>query len=165
MIPVRLVAILLSATLASACGTTPGKEAPQEPQTVTPGSVLEVTQGFPITVRSTGVYFQHGAIVPGAELRHGYPYCRFQIEKIPSGSEMIVPQLFSVRDVHLDEKTTRSGRRAIAYTVLDLEGGLQGHEGASLRCRWPWIVGDARFTTPMDIQDAVAGYMELTLAP
>jgi hypothetical protein len=161
----RLGAMLLAGVLAAGCESMPEKAAPQDPQAVTPGSVLEVTEGFPITVRSAGVYFQRGVIVPGAEIRHGYPYCRFQIEQIPSGVETIVPQVFSVGDVRLDESTTRSGRRTIAYTVLDLEGGLQGHEGASLHCRWPWVVGDARYTTPADIQDAVQGYMKLTLAP
>jgi hypothetical protein len=161
----RLGAMLLAGILAAGCETIPEKAVPQDPQAVTPGSVLEVTQGFPITARAAGVYFQDGVIVPGAEIRHGYPYCRFQIKQTPTGVETIVAQVFSVKDVRLDEKETRSGRRTIAYTILDLEGGVQGNEGASLRCRWPWVVGDARFTTPTDIQHAVEGYMKLTLAP
>jgi hypothetical protein len=160
----RLGALMLIGLTTAGCETVSEQPAPAGPQTVSPGSTIEVLQGFPVTVRASGTYFQDGEIIEGAAVRHGYPYCRFQLEPPVEHVKTVAPQVFRVRDVSQRERTTRSGRRSIAYTVLELAGGAQS-EGARLQCRWPWVVGDTRWTTPSEIQGAVSGYMKLSLAP
>jgi len=134
------------------------------PQEVTPGSSFTVVKGFLIPSGDSSVYFQDGRLYPQGDIQPNDPYCEFSAGAATSDGVVIRPGVFTVSSVTYDEAGVGAGGVDISVTGFKLQAGASANTYL-MDCMLPLVSGGALFVNPAEIQGAVAGYMELRVAP
>jgi hypothetical protein len=162
---VRFVSLLLvSAVALAGCESKIHKAGPPPPPTeVTPGSTFTVVKDFLIPSGDSSVFFQDARMYPQGEIQANYPYCEFSAGSATADGVVIKTGVFTVSDVTYDEAGVGVGGVDISLTGFQLREGASG-KTYKMDCMLPLLSGGGLFVSPVEIQSAVAGYMNLKLA-
>ena len=156
--------VVLAAALAG-CESRIHKAGPPPPPTeVTPGSTFSVVKDFLIPSGDSSVFFQDARMYPQGDIQPNDPYCEFSAGAATADGVMIRTGTLTVRDVTYDEAGVGVGGVDISVTGFQLQDGQSGNS-YKMDCMLPLLSGGALFVSPVEIQSAVAGYMNLKVAP
>jgi hypothetical protein len=162
----RFISLLVVLTVAlAACESRIHKAGPPPaPTEVTPGSTFTVVKDFLIPSGDSSVFFQDARMYPQGEIQANYPYCEFSAGAATADGVVIKTGVFTVSDVTYDEAGVGVGGVDVSITGFQLQ---QGPPGKTYRmdCMLPLLSSGAMFVSPAEIQSAVAGYMNLKVAP
>jgi hypothetical protein len=163
---VRLGSMVIVLTVALAgCESKIHKAGPPPPPTeVTPGSTFTVVKGFLIPSGDSSVYFQDARMYPQGDIQPNDPYCEFSAGAATADGVVIDKGVFTVSDVNYDEAGVGVGGVDISITSYQLREGVSG-DTYKMDCMLPLLSGGALFVKPAEVKAAVAGYMDLKVAP
>ena len=163
---VRFVSLLVVLAVAVAgCGPKIHKAGPPPPPTeVTPGSTFTVVNDFLIPSGDSSVFFQDARMYPQGEIQANYPYCEFSAGAATADGVVIKTGVFTVSDVTYEEAGVGVGGVDVSITGFQLQQGSP-EKTYKMDCMLPLMSGGALFVSPGEIQSAVAGYMNLKVAP
>jgi hypothetical protein len=160
----RSLPVLLTAALA-ACQSAQHKPGPAPaPQSVTAGSTFTVVKDFLIPSGDSSVFFQNNGLYPQGTTQPDNPFCQFATAASTAAGEVIRTGKFTVSNVEYNEKDVGPGKIVVSVTKIHLQQASSG-KAYRLDCMLPLVSYGARFVTPAEIQGAVGGYMDLTVAP
>lgn len=140
------------------------KETPPPPQDVTPGSTFTVVKDFLVPAGDSSVFFQGYRLYPQGDIQPNYPYCEFATGAASAAGQVIRNKVFRVTDVTYDERAIGLGGTDISISHIQLTDAATG-DAYRLNCMLPLLAEGALFVTPVEIQGAVGGYLELKVAP
>jgi hypothetical protein len=156
--------VVLAAALAG-CESRIHKAGPPPPPTeVTPGSTFSVVKDFLIPSGDSSVFFQDARMYPQGDIQPNDPYCEFSAGAATADGTVIRTGALTVRDVTYDEADVGVGGVDISVTSFQLLDGQSGNS-YKMDCMLPLLSAGALFVSPAEIQSAVAGYMNLKVAP
>jgi hypothetical protein len=157
------IAIAIMLTLSAGCQSARHKavEKAPPPQDVTPGSTFTVIKDFLIPDGDTSVYFQDTQLYPEGGIQPDDPFCQFTNG---GASGQIIRGVFTVSNVEYEEAGVGPGGIDVSVTEIHLQGAATG-KSYRLNCMLPLLSHGARFVTPVEIQSAVGGYLNLKDAP
>jgi len=143
LIPLAIVALL------SGCQTVSYEGNENSPYYVVPaGSRLTLNRELTIPARELGVFLQDGRVPPSTEVKHYYPYCRFELYSLSDQARTVMPdELTIVKSVqHMMDGTTGAvGPVLYAQLSFGLRANMSGdHGGPSIHV----------FATRMDLRSA-----------
>jgi hypothetical protein len=159
----RYLVVLLTVGLTACQSSRHQAESPPPPQDVTPGSTFTVVKDFLVPSGDSSVYFQDARLYPQGEVQPNYPYCEF-ITAAPSADGQVIKGTYMVSSVEYDENGVGLRGIDVAITVIHLQASSSG-EPYRMNCMLPLLSRGARFVTPAEVQGAVGGYMDLSVAP
>ena len=159
-----LFLVVVTGTLA-ACHSVQHKVEPAPvAQDVTPGSTFTVVKDFLIPSGDPAVYFQDSQLYPEGEIQPDDPFCQFTSGAAAPGGQFIRSGVMTVSNVEYDENGVGPGGMDVSITAIHLREAATG-KSYQMNCMLPLLARGADFVTPAEIQGAVAGYMDLKLAP
>ena len=159
----RYLLVLLTVGLTACQSARHQAGSPPPPQDVTPGSTFTVVKDFLVPSGDSSVYFQDARLYPQGEIQPNYPYCEFIIGA-PSADGQVIKGRYMVSNVEYDENGVGLRGTDVAVTIIHLQAASSG-EPYRMNCALPMLSRGARFLTPAEIQGAVGGYMDLSVAP
>ena len=155
------IAVIL-AILAGCQGARPkAVEKAPPPQDVTPGSTFTVIKDFLIPDGDSGVYFQDTRLYPQGDIQPDDPFCQFAGA---ASGEIIRSGVLTVSNVEYEEAGVGPNGVDVSVTEIHLQETSTG-KAYRLNCMLPLLSHGARFVTPVEIQSAVGGYLNLRDAP
>jgi len=159
-----LVLVVLVAVLAG-CESKIHKAGPPPPPTeVTPGSTFTVIKGFLVPPGDTSVFFQDSRLYPQGEIQPNLPYCELTAGAATADGALVREGVLTVSSVTYDEDDVGVGGVDISVTGFHLKEGASG-KTYLMDCMLPLLSRGTLFVSPAEIQGAVAGYMNLKVAP
>ena len=163
---VKCVTLLLVFTAALAgCESAKHKAgAPPPPTQVTPGSTFTVVKGFLVPSGDRSVFFQNATLYPEGNIQPNFPYCELSIGAATANGVLIKEGVFTVSKVTYDERGVGADGIDLSITGFHLQEASSG-KNYLMDCMLPLLSRGALFVTPAEIQGAVAGHMDLKVAP
>lgn len=159
--PLAAAITVFLAILAGCQSTMHKAPPPPPPQDVTPGSSFTVIRDFLIPDGNSSVYFQDERLYPEGDIRPDDPFCQFTDA---ASGEIIRTGVFKVSDVVYEESGV--GPNGVDASVMEIHLQEAGTgKTYRLNCMLPLLSHGARFVTPVEIQGAIGGYMNLEDAP
>jgi hypothetical protein len=155
------VIVIHLTTLAGCHNTRHKAESAPPPKDVTPGSTFTVVKDFLIPDGDTSVYFQDTRLYPEGGIQPDDPYCQFTNG---GASGEIIRGVFTVGSVEYEEAGVGPGGMDVSVTEIHLKEAKTG-KSYRMNCMLPLLSRGTRFVTPVEIQGAVGGYMNLKDAP
>lgn len=137
---------------------------PPPPTEVTPGSTFTVEKGFLIPPGDTSVFFQNARLYPQGDIHPDLPYCELTAGAATADGTLIKEGVLTVSSVTYDESGVGAGGADVSITGLQLKEAAAG-KTYLMDCMLPLLSRGALFVSPAEIQGAVAGYMNLKVAP
>ncbi|HYQ73454.1 MAG TPA: hypothetical protein VET88_16210 [Gammaproteobacteria bacterium] len=158
------ILVLLAVALAG-CGPRIHKAGPPPPPTeVTPGSTFTVVKGFLIPSGDHSVFFQDARLYPQGEIQPNSPYCELIPGTENADGELVSEGVFTVGSVTYDESGVGVSGEDISITGFRLKAETSG-KSYRMDCMLPLLSRGTLFVSPAEVQGAVAGYMNLKVAP
>jgi hypothetical protein len=149
----------------SGCESKIHKAGPPPPPTeVTPGSTFTVVKGFLIPPGYSSVFFQDARLYPQGDIQPNFPYCELTAGAATTDGVLIREGVLTVSSVTYDESGVGVGGVDISITGLQLKEAASG-KAYLMDCMLPLLSRGALFVSAAEIQGAVAGYMNLKVAP
>jgi hypothetical protein len=137
---------------------------PPPPTEVTPGSTFTVVKGFLVPPGDTSVFFQDARLYPQGDIQPNFPYCELTAGVTATDGILIREGVLTVSSVTYDESDVGVGGADVSITGFKLEEAASG-KTYLMDCMLPLLSRGTLFVSPVEIQGAVAGYMNLKMAP
>jgi hypothetical protein len=137
---------------------------PPPPTEVTPGSTFTVVKGFLVPPGDTSVFFQDARLYPQGNIQPNFPYCELTAGAASTDGILVKEGVLTVSSVTYDEHGVGVGGADISITGFQLKESASG-KTYLMDCMLPLLSRGALFVSPAEIQGAVAGYMNLKVAP
>ena len=121
-------------------------------------------KGFLIPSGDTSVFFQNARLYPQGDIQPDFPYCELTAGAATADGTLIKEGVLTVSSVTYDESSVGAGGADVSITGLQLKEAAAG-KTYLMDCMLPLLSRGALFVSPAEIQGAVAGYMNLKVAP